>query len=454
MVFKIIHMIPGVMSIVAFGLLTLGCLRLRNGITLKRCLSVRCVAAILALCIAFAGLFGFANYISEKDARWFTLNLNFENAAKGMNQNGTRFNYTSLITKDLLRDIIKEGKYSIDADDLYELVWISTAYDEKQPDTDNPMIATQYTIHLSGDIAKYNINADKLIKDIKDKCISNYLSTTTENSGVLSVDVDDISDYDYLDAANKLELEAGKMRDYINSYKWDKATFRTDDNETFASLSQKISDFIDVELDSYKSFIKEKGIAKDKNNYITTLQYRNKMLNTDKQKQDAIYNTRLDGIDIYDGDMARVVLVPTEDEDNEFYMSRTKIGVDYFSNEASDALSKSADLSQQITENKDIIKRLKNTSSATDEDFQKASSMLEKLSANLKTLSKTSISFFNTYIQDDQKGYIKVEIGEKRSLKTLADINCVIKYGSVFAIAVVIIMATKKEKKNVPKKTD
>ena len=453
MFFKITSVIPGLLTAVIFIFLLIGCIRIKNGVNLKRCLNIKCISKITAFCVILSLVFGFSNYISEKDARWFNLNLNFENASKGLNQNGTRFNYTSLITRDMLEDVIENGGYDITADELYDLVWTSTAYDEKEPDTENPIIATQYTVHLSGDIAEYDIDPDKLIEDIKEECINDYLSTTTENTRVLSVDFDAYDNIDYLDAADRLELDAKKIKNYMSSYRWDEATFRDEDNETFASLSQKISDFIDVEINSYRSFLKEKGIAKDKEKYITTLTYKNKTLSTDKKKQDAIYDSRLEGIKIYDGDMARVVLVPTKDSEDEFYMSRTKIGVDYFSDEANEALSKSSDLSQQISDNKDILKRLKSSTETEDDDYKKAEQMLETMEENLDKLSKSAVSFFNSYIKDDQKGYIKIELGEQRSIKDIANINKVIKFDIIFAIALILIYATKKENKDVSKKT-
>ena len=102
MFFKITSVIPGLLMAVIFIFLLIGCIRIKNGVNLKRCLNIKCISKITAFCVILSLVFGFSNYISEKDARWFNLNLNFENASKGLNQNGTRFNYTSLITRDML----------------------------------------------------------------------------------------------------------------------------------------------------------------------------------------------------------------------------------------------------------------------------------------------------------------------------------------------------------------
>ena len=55
-------------------------------------------------------------------------------------------------------------------------------------------------------------------------------------------------------------------------------------------------------------------------------------------------------------------------------------------------------------------------------DYKKAEQMLETMEENLYKLSKSAVSFFNSYIKDDQKGYIKIELGEQRSIKDIANI--------------------------------
>ena len=94
--------------------------------------------------------------------------------------------------------------------------------------------------------------------------------------------------------------------------------------ETFASLSQKISNF-DIDLERFSSFVLQNGLSKDSEAYKTRLDYQNRLLDTDHQKRLAAYDIRLEAIDMYDEQMARIVLVPTNDETQEFYMSKTKI---------------------------------------------------------------------------------------------------------------------------------
>lgn len=438
---------PEIMSAAACGLFIVGCLKFMRNKNYRQ-ITKRGAAGIIAGSLVFATALGGFNYAANKDAGGFTVSLKFENASKGLNQNGTRFDYTSLISKNMLEDVIKNGGYNITADELYNLLSVTSEYDNVKVDTDNPMIATQYTVHLSNCISKYKVDSSKLIEDIKKKCVSNYLTSTTDSHNALKVTFDGIDDVDYINKAEKLALEAGKMKRYLNSLKWDNATYRNEENETFSAMSQKVNDFVNVDLAKYKSFIKEKGVSNDKPGCIELLQYKNKMLSSDKDKQDAIYNSRVDGIETYDGNMAKVVLVPTEDENDEFYMSRTKIGVDYFATEAGEALDKASEINQEIEENNDMIKRLKASDGEVSEaDFEKADEMILSMEDNLQQLSDQAIALFDDYVESNQNGYIKVE-DEEYSVCKLADINSVIVYTAIFAAGLISIMSTgKKEEK-------
>lgn len=101
---------------------------------------------------------------------------------------------------------------------------------------------------------------------------------------------------------------------------------------------QKIDDFNNVELENYRSFIQEKGISKDPAEMKSTAAVKKIDLGNAYNRQMARYDVNCDAIKMYANEMATVVLVPTDDKTNQFYMSRTKIGVDYFASDAAAAL--------------------------------------------------------------------------------------------------------------------
>lgn len=68
------------------------------------------------------------------------------------------------------------------------------------------------------------------------------------------------------------------------------------------------------------------------------MQYVNYRLDTSQRKDMAAHDVRIEAINMYNAYMTRFVLIPTYDVDKEFYMSKTKVGVDYFADEAKEYL--------------------------------------------------------------------------------------------------------------------
>ena len=65
---------------------------------------------------------------------------------------------------------------------------------------------------------------------------------------------------------------------------------------------------------------------------------------------------RLNAINTYERDMASIFLVPTRDEEGEFYMGRTKVGVDNFAVEAESFMESASNLQKIIETNNYIYK--------------------------------------------------------------------------------------------------
>ena len=74
------------------------------------------------------------------------------------------------------------------------------------------------------------------------------------------------------------------------------------------------------------------------------MQYANRLLDTSQKKDMAAHDVRIETIGLYDAFMTHFVLIPTYDTEKEFYMSRTKVGVDYFADEAKEFLESATEV--------------------------------------------------------------------------------------------------------------
>ena len=105
--------------------------------------------------------------------------------------------------------------------------------------------------------------------------------------------------------------------------------FTASNGETFYSLAAKCENVGQVQIqDNLKAYILDQGISKDATGYIGRLEYDNTRMDYEQQKALAGFNVRTDAIQLYAEEMTRIVLVPTWDTEGEYYMGRTKVGID------------------------------------------------------------------------------------------------------------------------------
>ena len=132
---------------------------------------------------------------------------------------------------------------------------------------------------------------------------------------------------------------------------FDNPTFRSSAGENFGDVGTRAGKFKSVTLERLRAYILSNGVSEDREQYISRLGYDNTIKNVSYMKNLAAYEVRLNAIDYYERDMASVVLVPTRDENGEFYMGRTKIGVDNFAVEAESFMENATNLQKTIETN-------------------------------------------------------------------------------------------------------
>jgi len=326
----------------------------------------------------------------------FSMKFNYEDAAKGLFPDKTRFNASTLLNSDVLRDALACQEFDLMTDDLDECLQITSSYDETAVDEVNPKAATEYQISFTKEVLKYDVDTDKLIDAVASAAMQNFLAQYSENTDGTMPDLSGIDALDYSEVKDRLSLEAQKLRRFMVSCQTKAQTFRTSDGMTFQSLSKKLDDYINVGLEEYAAFVRENGITKHPQNFADTTEYTNRLLQVNYDKKMASYQTRINAIHMYDGKMASVVMVPTDDNSGEFYMSRTKIGVDYFAEEANAAINDASTLKTKM-DNNEYTKQNVETSAADEDDYQRAGAMVQELIGELNELTDECMSAFELY---------------------------------------------------------
>ncbi len=337
--------------------------------------------------------------------------FNYEEAARGQNPNGTRFNESNILSDDILEQVIRRGNLSLGTEQLSRCLSISTPLDAEKLDIHQESdlkISTEYHIRCSEWVSLYHTQPRIVLNLLADVYWENFVLNYAENDSILDLSFEKLEGMEYLDAKDYLEMQANKLRNYLPGYSSESSSYRAAENgETFSSLSQKIDNFIDIELERYEAFVLENGLSRDRDTYQSRMQYASRLLDTDRMKDMASHDVRIEAINMYNAYMTRFVLIPTYDANKEFYMSKTKVGVDYFADEAKEHLESATSLVEKIEHNAYASRQI-GASRAAASVYEQADWQLEALKTELLNLAAQSRKLYSAYIKEKRDGYIQM----------------------------------------------
>ena len=337
--------------------------------------------------------------------------FSYEEAARGQNPNATRFNESNILSDGILERVVQRSGLEISVEQLSKCLSISTPLDAEKLDVtqeSDMKISTEYRVYCSGRAALYGADPRTVLNLLADVYWENFVLNYAENDSILDLSFEKLDGMEYLDAKDYLEMQANKLRNYLPGYSSESSSFRAAENEeTFSSLSQKISNFIDIELERYEAFVLENGLADNQTTYQSRMQYANHQLDVSRRKEMASHDVRIEAINMYNAYMTRFVLIPTYDTDKEFYMSKTKVGVDYFADEAKEHLEAATELVEKMEHNTYASQQI-GGSHAAPSTYDQADQRIEALKAELIHLAAQSRELCSTYVREKRDGYIQV----------------------------------------------
>lgn len=348
--------------------------------------------------------------------------LNYEEATRGLYPNNTRFNISLIKSEDVLdRAIAKAGlEGQITALDMADHITAlaSNVNGMQLPsDTTSYKIATTYTItYKKNDELGPRISAKDMLGLIVEAYKDVFYEDYTYVEVGIAPDWSECEEQEYMEIGSFFEKECRMLRRFLNTNANENGTFRSArTGETFTSLRQKVDNFITIDLEKYDSYVLQSGLSKNRERYISKLEYENFLKNIDYQKFMAEYQNRLHTIEIYDSALTAVVLIPTLDTQNNFYMSRTKVAIDYQATAAESANANGNDTLAVIQKNEYAIRQMRSQTANTPSSIATAQSMIQDMKQKLETLIETTKILNKEYVRYKTKNYLTISF-EERSL--------------------------------------
>lgn len=361
-----------------------------------------CVFVFISLIVTYTGSFNKKSVV---------LSLNYEEASKGQNPNLTRYNVYELKSDRVMERVISNAGLQdvLTPTELSEHIDIAENSSCKTIDPNDSStyyISTSYTVSYRMNREIKNISVDDMMtlicKSYNDMFHEEYVGTKS----VLKYDLGDIEGKEYIEIAKLFTNKSDQMLRYIQQRIEENATYRSDiTGQSFQTIKKMIQNVQNYSIKKYSAFVLESGLSRNKDHYIRTLNYKNDMLNINYQKFMIDYNVRKQQVQDYDSAMIGTVMVPSINEKQEYYMSRTNTGTDYLTKEADYSLSQGNAVDRDIIDNNDIIAKV-NASTADEESYKKADELIKTVDEELKQVANTADTTDKEYIKHTTKDYL------------------------------------------------
>ena len=343
---------------------------------------------LLSLCFVFFFSVLYMRYDRMRASAVIT--LNYSEAYKGQNANGTRYNMNEIICEDVLERAIEKGALKdISVKELQSCLTVSPVIEGSSETEETYHISTEFEIVYKGG-RPLEVSAKNLVQLIGYAYKEYYINKYADNFDSLDIVItpsEDFSSLDYLDIVEYLTNQVMIIQNYMYGMAEKNASFISSGGETFYSLAVKCENLDEVQIqDNLKAYIMNNGISKNSTEYIGRLEYENTRMDYEYQRAEAAFNVRRAAIDLYAEEMTRIVLVPTWDTDGEYYMGRTKVGIDQLSMEAEEYSQTVAAYSKEMQTNSSVIEAYSNSGSSGQNAY--LDGLIETVSSEIMSLAE------------------------------------------------------------------
>lgn len=230
------------------------------------------------------------------------------------------------------------------------------------------------------------------------------------NPEILERDISFIGDFDFFNRVEVIEGYAGDMGRLLTE-KYDKYVDFVSPtlNIGFGDLADEVDKIIDVDIENYSAYVLEHAVSNDPEKLNCQFRYMRDMYEEEMIRKNALAEINKKAVDMYDSKVTKVVFIPALDAADEFYMNRTKVGIDYLIKDGEDARVAARDAERSFEEYKYYIKKFEN-SATTEEEALKGEVMYDEIETKLLRIQERALELFEETNRDLH--YEGITIGE------------------------------------------
>jgi hypothetical protein len=160
---------------------------------------------------------------------------------------------------------------------------------------------------------------------------------------MFEIDWTGIDAMDYYNRTEALRTEAMRILRFLQDEANETPVTESSSQKlTYGDLSNDLWQLIRVDIENHQAYIIQNSITSSRKELLRQFRYMEEIYKEEKERKTEEYLILDEALDMYDSTTTKVVFIPALDQDNSFYMNRTKVGLDYLV-ESADAARLAAD---------------------------------------------------------------------------------------------------------------
>ena len=303
------------------------------------------------------------------NSSFVTITINSGSVSKGQNPDGSAFDIYEIFSDEVLESASEKLGGKISAAELKRHLSVSDALSVKtnqqlkqsilDGEHENTYFPTVYRLTyatVSDKISREGIGQQLLAfgRGITSPRKEQILAAVTESyqefyetayldyDALFVIDWESIDAMDYYNRSEALRTEAMRILRFLQDKANEAVTESSFGKLTYGDMNNDLWQLIDVDIENHQAYIIQNNITSSRKTLLRQFRYMEEIHKEEKERRTEEYLILDEAVDMYDSTTTKVVFIPALDQDNSFYMNRTKVGLDYLV-ERADAARLAAD---------------------------------------------------------------------------------------------------------------
>ena len=407
---------------------------------------------ILLIVMLFAVMGEGYHFLILSNMKSMTVSLNYPGAEQGLNPDGSRFNISEMSDDEILNEAKKGLKIeNTDNEKIKSRIFITTKFSQKAMENvvsdirggmRGSYVPTTYYIYYSQK-NKFAVNETyEFLQALATGYEKYFTKKHAENNSILRFSSDDydFSSYDYSEIYTVLYNKADEMLNLVIDHRNENRSFRSEDNLNFDTVRDELSNFKNVKLEKFYSYVIQNSISKDRPGVMNKLEYLKEKSSVDYEKMSDKSEIEKKALNMYDPKITAIAFVPSVDNTNSYYMSRTKTGIDDLAKNSYESGMDAAKISKKLDGYLNRYDKLSKASDTTLSEKEYTDAYLNRILKDFEELSQKICTLDDEYLKYKTENYFTYKIGEKQSVIGFAAIVKFSVIGFIFAFLIVLYM--------------